>query len=651
MKKLVLFLVLFNLAGRVIAQSLTLQQKLYYTCKVWGFVKYYHSNVGTCHVNWDSVLLHTLPLVRSAATSNDFNDALDSMLAAAGPMALSTTYFPDTLPAELKRNRDWSWTSEPVFRADVQAQLDTIKHNFRPFANCWVMNNTYTTSYAGYLEFPYDSLSLDVNTTSSFPDSDHRQLMLFKYWNIIRYFNPYNYILDTPIDTTLYKFGVAIDTASTAQSLYLLWLNIATTLNDAHVQGATFNTVLPLPPGYYFPLIRLKYTGGQYVVAKSMEPGIIPGDIIVSVNGLTPAQWEDSLRQYYSAGNLAAFRRTVSLHLLGMNSGGNTSLVIKDGTGTDHTFTPFCVWPSTYPTFFNTPLYFSDIVENSSWTTLSCDIGYVNMGNLLPSDVNAMYSELKSKSAIIFDMRYYPNGTIYSITNLMYGMNQEFAKLTIPDVTYAGTFSWEHTYSGVNGNPNAYTGKVILLCDEWTQSQGEYTTMALSKLPNVIKVGSQTAGADGNITYWRLSQDLSTGFTNLGVYYPNGDSTQRIGITPDSVVYPTSGGIRGGLDEVLEKGLQIAGCGLSAGNASLGNNVISAFPNPAEDNINIEGNVKQAVTISMTDIMGRVIAQKVTVPNNGHFSISFNIERLPQGLYFINAANTNGRHTIKFLKK
>jgi hypothetical protein len=84
--------------------------------------------------------------------------------------------------------------------------------------------------------------------------------------------------------------------------------------------------------------------------------------------------------------------------------------------------------------------------------------------------------------------------------------------------------------------------------------------MILGAMPNSVIIGSQTAGADGDVTYFYLSPEFSTGFTALGVYYPNGDSTQRIGIVPDSVVYITPEGIRQGRDEVLEKALQVAGC-------------------------------------------------------------------------------------------
>jgi hypothetical protein len=99
-----------------------------------------------------------------------------------------------------------------------------------------------------------------------------------------------------------------------------------------------------------------------------------------------------------------------------------------------------------------------------------------------------------------------------------------------------------------------------MICNQGTQSSGEFTAMVLQAMPNSVIVGSQTAGADGNISRFKLSTEFQTGFTSLGVYYPNGESTQRIGIVPDSLVHPTASGIRQGRDEVLEKALQTAGC-------------------------------------------------------------------------------------------
>jgi len=45
--------------------------------------------------------------------------------------------------------------------------------------------------------------------------------------------------------------------------------------------------------------------------------------------------------------------------------------------------------------------------------------------------------------------------------------------------------------------------------------------------------------------------------SGIGVYYPDGKETQRIGIVPDLVVKPTIKGIREGRDELVEKALEI----------------------------------------------------------------------------------------------
>jgi C-terminal processing protease CtpA/Prc len=44
--------------------------------------------------------------------------------------------------------------------------------------------------------------------------------------------------------------------------------------------------------------------------------------------------------------------------------------------------------------------------------------------------------------------------------------------------------------------PN-YAGKVVILVDEVSQSQAEYTAMAFRASPHAVVVGSTTAGADG----------------------------------------------------------------------------------------------------------------------------------------------------------
>ncbi len=97
----------------------------------------------------------------------------------------------------------------------------------------------------------------------------------------------------------------------------------------------------------------------------------------------------------------------------------------------------------------------------------------------------------------------------------------------------------------------------MIIVNETTQSQAEYTTMAFRVAPNVKVIGSTTAGADGNVSQFNLPGGITTMISGLGVYYPDGKETQRVGIIPDIEVKPSIKGIKDGKDELLEKAREI----------------------------------------------------------------------------------------------
>ena len=57
--------------------------------------------------------------------------------------------------------------------------------------------------------------------------------------------------------------------------------------------------------------------------------------------------------------------------------------------------------------------------------------------------------------------------------------------------------------------------------------------------------GSTTAGADGNVSTIILPGKIRTMISGIGVYYPDGTETQRVGIVPDVEVKPTIKGCDG----------------------------------------------------------------------------------------------------------
>ncbi len=633
------------------AQNPTYQQKLYYTCKVWGFTKYYHSRVSNCQVNWDSVLLYHLPLIKNAVTYNDFNNELMNMLSAAGPMDIAANPLPDTLPAELKRNRDWAWINDPMLRNDVQIVLDTIKNNFLPHPSCWVQENDYANpNYYGFLVFPHDSLMVDDNFYNNYPDEWHRLLVAFKQWNIIRYFNPYNYVLDDSWDSTLYYGMPGIAAAANYQDFVTSFKRMTGAMNDAHTEGLTWTNYYLFPGFYTVPLV-LRYIENKYIVVKSGLPSVSVGDEIVSVDGLSAQQWEDSLRPFVSAGNLSVFRRFLCQYIIAGTYNSLAAIVYKDAANVDHTINPVRNH-SPYEPFYD--YYPNDTLANTTWTTLDCGVGYANIGNLYNSDADIMYNTLHDAPAMIIDIRNYPvDASVWELLYQMLDAPKFFAKFTIPDVTYPGTFYWENDTVGYANNPVPYNGKIIVLFNQETQSAAEFDCMGLRVMPNVEFIGSQTAGADGNVTWLRLSQDIHFGFTSLGVYYPNGDSTQRIGIVPDTVVKPTQAGIRQGRDEVLEVALQVACQAATAPHVDPARTIVNAWPNPADEEINIEAKniAPGAVSLSLSDVTGKVLLNKDLDLSGNDLHTSLNVRSLSPGMYILNIRTTKGQYVKKFVKE
>jgi hypothetical protein len=646
MKKLLLISLLFICSTSIFAQNEPYHWKLYYTCKVWGFIKYNHPRVAACLVDWDKVLLKRLPLIKYSQTNHEFNDLIDSIIISAGNIG-RVPGIPDTLPVELKRNRNLNWIRDPVFRADISSKLDSIKSNFKKLSNnCWVEKSG--NSNKGWLEFPHDDPCVDSDFYLDFPDEYTRLLAIFKYWNIINYFNPYNYILDKPWDSTLYNSILKIAEAKDYVSFFKVFKNMASDLADAHVEGLTGSDHYFIRSAYFRPRLILNPSKNDIVVKKSDYPEISRGDVTEEVDGLTVQQWRDSLKNYISAGNPNVFNRFLALYLVMGDSSSKMNIKFRDKEG--------ILQSDSFERKYKYDQWFLDhhVIDTLigiEWKKLDCNIGYVNMGIMKIANVDQMYSELKTSKAIIFDLRYYPSESVISyIANKIYPSSYNFVKFTIPDVYYPGTHSWSYSYTGIAGNQDYYKGKVIILCNQQTQSHAEYCCMALRGMVGSVVVGNQTAGADGNVTRFRLTKDIAAGFTTLGIFYPDGTETQRIGIVPDSIVYPTPEGIRDGRDEILEKAMEIAGCALSVDVKDIEERNFSIKPNPASDFIEISGvnhTLKGVVdgAVRIYNTLGECIINLAPTLSEGEGE-RVDVSGLPTGVYFVRFRD----YLYKFLK-
>lgn len=203
---------------------------------------------------------------------------------------------------------------------------------------------------------------------------------------------------------------------------------------------------------------------------------------------------------------------------------------------------------------------YRDKVEpnKESHKTLEDNIGYINPGALEEGQINDIMEEFKDTDGIIIDLRYYPSDDmVYALGKYTMPEKAAFFKASTINKSIPGEFIFTEDVEVGETNPDYYKGKVIAIINETTQSNGEFSAMAISKAPRATLVGSNTIGADGNITTFTLPGGVTTVMTGLGIYYPDKSQTQRIGIKPDIYVEPTIEGIRDGRDELLEKAIEV----------------------------------------------------------------------------------------------
>ena len=153
--------------------------RLFYVCKAWGHVKYYHTEIANGNVNWDDELLNAISGIKNAPDNVSFNDSLLLMLNSSGVMATSSVPLP-IIPDSLNNNSNHIWIQNPIFLNSTQAILDTIRVRFRPQSNVYV-DQAFTD---GNPTFDTDDL---YHLGANYPSENKRILALFRYWNIINY--------------------------------------------------------------------------------------------------------------------------------------------------------------------------------------------------------------------------------------------------------------------------------------------------------------------------------------------------------------------------------------------------------------------------------------------------------------------------------
>jgi C-terminal processing protease CtpA/Prc len=278
------------------------------------------------------------------------------------------------------------------------------------------------------------------------------------------------------------------------------------------------------------------------------------GDIIREIDGVPVNELIESWAPYYGASNLGNFFAQVTRVMLRGKTASVTVTVDRDAT--EQVLTLKRIEPHAIrPTHDR---------DGDAFQLLSDDIAYLKLSSVKPGRAQSYIGSASKSKGFVIDIRNYPSEFfVFNLGDRFVRKSTPFARFTIGFLTDPGLFGVTDPVELKPRRPY-YGGKIAVLVDETSQSQSEYTTMAYKAAPNAFVVGSQTAGADGNVSWIPLPGGHRATISGIGVYYPDGSPTQQIGIVPDIEVRPSIEGIRAGRDEVLEAAVrEILGGGIS----------------------------------------------------------------------------------------
>jgi C-terminal processing protease CtpA/Prc len=279
--------------------------------------------------------------------------------------------------------------------------------------------------------------------------------------------------------------------------------------------------------------------------------GLLPGDLIVQLDGVNVSDLVTQLTPYYADSNAAARLRDIAEYLT-RGACGPSTVVVQRGQ-TTLTVTPNRLAPSAID-FSRTSTH---DLPRPAFQEVAPDVAYLKIGTLKQADCAADIQAAAGTRGLVIDLRDYPSDfPVYALGALLVSQPTPFAWFTHADIVNPSAFHWGDISYLVPSAPH-YNGKIAILVDETTQSSAEFHAMAFRSAPGAVVLGSTTAGADGNVSPVPIPGGITSGISGLGVFYPDQRPTQRVGIVPDVWVTPTIEGLRAGRDELLDAAIRL----------------------------------------------------------------------------------------------
>lgn len=517
--------------------------------KVWGFLKYHHPAIAQGNYNWDYELFRFLPDYLQVTSETQRDALLVQWIEQLGMVKLCETCEETSKTALLKPNLNWMETYS--LSNELQSKISYIYANRTQGDHYYVTGSPKIGNAVFTNELSYEQME--------YPDAGFRLLALYRFWNVMQYYMPNRHITDKDWETVLATHIQSFIEAENRLAYEIATVQLIAEVNDTHSDLWEGNKELQKLRGNNYAPFRVEFIEDQLVVTEIYNPELLenlkiePGDRITHLNQRSIAQILDSISPYHPASNRSVQLRDISLFNI-LRTKENQVVIAyltKDNQEKKG------IVPMFPKSKLNSYGWFKTVAGEPGYRFLEEGIGYITLGNIQDKDVEVIKSKFRDTKGIVIDIRNYPSAFIpFTLGGYFVDTPTPFVKFSQPNYNNPGEIVFGENLL-IKPDDKPYEGKVIVLVDARTQSAAEYATMAFQAGKKVTVIGSQTAGADGNASQVVLPGGLGTFISGLGVYYPDGKETQRIGIVPDIEVKRTIQGVREQRDELVEKAIEL----------------------------------------------------------------------------------------------
>ncbi|WP_294323421.1 S41 family peptidase [uncultured Chryseobacterium sp.] len=567
MKSIVL--ISFFMASTLCAQlSKFSDRELYQMGKVWGLMKYYNPAVSQGKTDWDGVLLESF----RSGPKEGVEGIVKNWMTKADQQKFDKIAEKDNECDSITlRNFDVSWIDKLKISSENKTRLTKLVNQPADVGSFYSNTAKSGIYFSSANEKVYESFSKEV-----------KMLDLFRIWNAVEYFYPYKYLLDHQWDEVLKKYIPLFRKINNEKDYESAVMQLTAELQDTHVgieKTYQYNVVGKLSSPFTFQIVENKVLiTGIKDETKMKKASLEVGDLITKINGQSILKNIPKKSKYFAFSNKSVELREAYSYLF---SGDEETIAVegihKNGekfrTTVERTKRIFDdEWdkdgiPDLHLVYKGKNYNYLTYNEKESRLNPSFPIDdkvYFEFSSLKGAEIPSLMEQYKNTKGMVFDLRgYNNNGSLLKVFDYLLANTVLYGIKTQPNFSQPGKFCFvdnivnkEYKFAGKE-NPDPYKGQVVVLINEHTVSAEEMWAMVFKKVPNVIFVGSQTAGADGNKTSIKLTDGNKIIFSGLGIYYPDGGETQRIGIKPDVVVRPTIQSTRNKEDLLLLKALEL----------------------------------------------------------------------------------------------